>query len=364
MKHFFIPLLWLGLLTGLPGSAVGQALTLKERFQAADQNGDGKVTPKELARPALFKRLDKNDDGVVTIDELSVGQLTQTGDQSDDSKITRQVDLSYGKHASQKLDLYRPAEADQLPVMVYVHGGGWRKGDKRAVGEKAKFFCGNGWVFLSINYRLLPAGKHPANVQDVAKALAWVHDKIAKHGGDPSKIFLMGHSAGAHLVALVSTDQRHLKSFDKELSILKGVIPLDTNTYDIPKLMEGRSTGSYEIVFGNDPATWRDAAPISHVAADKNIPPFLICYSRGLGNFRNPLRAEQANAFARRLVDVGIAAEVVDASDRNHGEINARFGKSDDPKVTGKAKAFLEAILADDPPAQSRDHRSQDSTGK
>jgi acetyl esterase/lipase len=248
--------------------------------------------------------------------------------------------------------------------MVYVHGGGWRKGDKQAVGEKVEFFCGNDWLLLSINYRLLPDGKHPANVRDVAGALAWVHDNIAKHGGDPNRIFLMGHSAGAHLVSLVATDQRHLKSVNKELSILKGVIPLDTNTYDIPKLMQGRSIGSYKIVFGEDPETWRDAAPISHVAAGKKIPPFLICYSRGLGNLTNPVRAEQANAFAKRLTESDVSAEVVDASDRNHGEINSRLGKSDDQKVTGKAKAFVESILEDQAKAQSQNNRPQSSTDK
>ena len=91
--------------------------------------------------------------------------------------------------------------------MVYVHGGGWKRGDKSRVGEKVEFFTGRGWVFVSVNYRLLPEGAHPANVNDVARALAWVHDHATDYGGDPDRLFLMGHSAGAHLAALVATSE-------------------------------------------------------------------------------------------------------------------------------------------------------------
>src|SRR4030095_10355295 len=103
---------------------------------------------------------------------------------------------------AQSLDIYAPKAAQKLPVIVYIHGGGWGKGDKREVGAKPQFFTSAAWLLVSINYRLLPAGKHPANVEDVAKALAWVHSNIARHGGDPARLFVMGHSAGAHLAAL------------------------------------------------------------------------------------------------------------------------------------------------------------------
>jgi acetyl esterase/lipase len=115
------------------------------------------------------------------------------------------TDISYGDHPLQKLDLYLPDAPSKAPVMVYIHGGGWAKGDKAAVGLKPAFFNGKGWIFVSVNYRLLPEGKHPANVGDVALALAKVHDQVAEKGGDPGKLFVMGHSAGAHLAALVAT---------------------------------------------------------------------------------------------------------------------------------------------------------------
>jgi acetyl esterase/lipase len=242
----------------------------------------------------------------------------------------------------QSLDAYVPAAAGGAPVMVYVHGGGWRRGDKSQVGEKAGFFTSRGWLFVSVNYRLLPAGRHPANAQDVARGLAWVHEHATEFGGDPDQVFLMGHSAGAHLAALVATDDRLLKASGKDLSILQGVIALDTNTYDLPALMRSRASAYYGEVFGDDPAVWHDAAPINHVAAGKGIPGFAICYSRGMRDVPNPARRDQANAFAHALRAAGVPVLVVDASDRSHAEINAWFGEPDDD-VTVKAIAFLEA---------------------
>jgi len=260
-----------------------------------------------------------------------------------EERIVQGLDIAYGKHAMQRLDIHRLAEAKNAPVMVYVHGGGWRKGDKADVGKKVTFFGNQGWLFISINYRLLPDGKHPVNVQDVALALAWVHEHAAAHGGNPDQIFLMGYSAGAHLAALVATDERLLKAEGKDLSILKGIISLDTNVYDLPTLMQSVVSRYYGGIFGDDLQVWRDAAPLLHVAGGKGIPPFLICYSSGIGATPSPVRFEQANALAKKLKAVNIPVEVVDASDRNHREINAWFGWAKDD-VTRKALAFLEAL--------------------
>lgn len=258
--------------------------------------------------------------------------------------------IAYGEHDAQKLDLYFPEKAIDAAVMIYVHGGGWRKGDKKAVGQKVEFFTAQGWIFVSVNYRLLPEGSHPKNAEDIAVAVAWVQQNISQHGGDAGKLFLMGHSAGAHLVSLVATDGRQLKKAGLSLSDIKGVISLDTNAYDIPKLRATSSSPLYAVVFGEDLKIQQDASPQLHVEKGKGIPPFLICYSRGLGKRRNPTRPAAAAAFQAVLNKNGIAAEVLDASDRNHGEINARFGAADDKKVTARAKVFLERVLAGSKP--------------
>ncbi|MEM6917175.1 MAG: alpha/beta hydrolase, partial [Verrucomicrobiota bacterium] len=195
-------------------------------------------------------------------------------------------------------------------------------------------------------------GAHPANVEDVASALAWVHDHAAEYGGDPARIFLMGHSAGAHLAALAAVSGEPLAKAGKDRSIVKGVVPLDTNAYNIPRLMnEGGEF--YGQVFGEDPEVWRDASPISHIEEGVGIPPFLICYTRGMRVDLNAERPVQANGFAEALRASGIPATVVDATDRNHGEINAWFGAPDDERVTGAAIDFLEAILSDSSPTEA-----------
>jgi acetyl esterase/lipase len=244
--------------------------------------------------------------------------------------------------SAQSLDLYAPAGARGAPALVYVHGGSWSAGDKRAVGAKAEFFTASGWIFVSVNYRLLPEGRHPANVEDVARAIAWVHTNVVRYGGDPAKIVLMGHSAGAHLVALAATDARPLRQAGKTLEIVKGVIPLDTTAYDLPALMQ---TGAafYGRIFGTDPKVWRDASPAHHVVRGKGIPPFLIFYTRGMGaGESNPIRSGHANAFANVLRQAGVPADAVDATDRTHTEINQWFGRKDD--VTAKAMQFLNSL--------------------
>jgi len=257
---------------------------------------------------------------------------------------TVKTDVAYGDDPLQKLDLHLPDTPTNAPVMVYIHGGGWAKGDKAAVGLKPAFFNGKGWIFVSVNYRLLPEGKHPANVEDIALALAKVHNEVAEKGGDPGKLFVMGHSAGAHLAALVATNPKPLEQAGKSLKILKGVISLDTNAYDLPTLTGTAMKPFYDSVFGTDPELLKDASPRFHVAADKGIPPFLICYSRGMGRNAEPIRSGAAEAFSAALAKAGIPASVIDASDRNHGEINQWFGRSDDAMVTGKAWEFLEPL--------------------
>lgn len=257
---------------------------------------------------------------------------------------TVKTDVAYGDHPLQKLDLYLPDTPTKAPVMVYIHGGGWAKGDKAAVGLKPAFFNGKGWIFVSVNYRLLPEGKHPANVNDVAIALAKIHDEVAGHGGDPERLFIMGHSAGAHLAALVATNPKPLEKAGKSLALLKGVISLDTNAYDLPTLTGTAMKPFYDSVFGSDPEALKDASPQLHIAAGKGIPPFLICYSRGMGRKAEPVRSGAAEAFHAALAKAGIPSSIIDASDRNHGEINQWFGRSDDTKVTGRAWEFLDPL--------------------
>ncbi len=228
------------------------------------------------------------------------------------------------------LDLYAPATGRDHPVMVMIHGGGWRLGDKAhapIVRDKAPCFTGRGYLYASINYRLSPAVTHPVHVQDVAKALAWIVDHAAEYGGDPGRIFVMGHSAGAHLAALVATDDRRLKAEGKDLSPLRGVVLLDGAGYDIPKtIARGNAAALYRKAFTNDEAAWKDASPLLHVAPGKGIPPFLIVHAGNRAASR-----EQAVALAATLRESGVPAETLHAPDKDHGGINACIGTPGDP---------------------------------
>lgn len=316
-------------------------------FLKNDRDNDGRLSREEAGNARWFDRFDQNRDGYVSnVELLQIRQRMEEQPQPTEAfNVTR--DVAYGEHAQQKVDVYGPKSKEtDAPVMIYVHGGGWRIGDKTRVGQKADFFTGKGWILVSVNYRLIPGGEHPKNVEDVATAIAWVHENIAKAGGDPDAIFIMGHSAGCHLASLVATDEDPLEKAGKSLGVVKGVVALDTQAYDVPRLIkETRGTDLYTNAFTNDKATQRDASPMHHIEKEKGIPPFLICYSSGLTSFVNPMRGEQARDFAAALKKAGAQADVVDATDRNHSEINTRFGDAADKKVTGRAMRFLNGVL-------------------
>lgn len=243
----------------------------------------------------------------------------------------------------QSLDIYtaraagRGEQAEPKPVMIMIHGGGWRNGDKAnlpMVQYKAPHFVGSGYVYISINYRLSARPgdpQHPAHVRDCAKAIAWVHDNIDKYGGDPERIFVMGHSAGAHLAALVSTDRRRLGAEGKKLGIIKGTVCLDSAAYDIPRYVNVLGGGRgmrrlYENAFGTAEAAWKDASPRHHVAADQGIPPILFFHTG-----RRMAGEQLSNELVEALRKAGAPAQAVHAVDKDHAGINRCVGQPSDP---------------------------------
>ena len=237
-------------------------------------------------------------------------------------------------HPLQKLDIYYPPDTTPgpWPVMMYVHGGAWVTGDKSQVHYKDEFFTQRGYIFVSLNYRLAPKATWRDMAKDVATAIAWVYRNIAPRGGDSTRLFLMGHSAGAHLSALVATDESYLQASGLDLFVLKGVVLLDTRAYDIPALAD--STGQlpplYAPIFGDDPREWREASPIYHIAPNKGIPPMVIVWSRGT-RWGNPApREAAARRFAQALESAEVPTLLVDGSDYTHRELNVMFGAPGD----------------------------------
>ena len=188
------------------------------------------------------------------------------------------ADVAYGKDEKQRLDVYSAGGAKGAPVVVFVHGGEWTRGDKAAVSYKPKFLNESGVVFVSVNYRLTPSVRHPAHASDVAAALRWVHDHAEEVGGDPKKVVLMGHSAGCHLAALVGLDPRYLGEVKLKPSDLRGVVAWSGGAYDlVQKVKDGGAYADYiRKAFGDSEEAWRDASPLAHVEGAEAGPAFLL----------------------------------------------------------------------------------------
>ena len=242
-----------------------------------------------------------------------------------------------------QLDVYTPGTPGPHPVLVFIHGGSWRFGDKEMIGDKAVAFTGAGYVFVSINYRLSPAVQHPAHAQDCGKAVAWVHQNIAKYGGDPARLYVLGHSSGAHLAALISTDERYLKEAGASLSAIKGTVVLDGGGYDIPTMVNSGelfAKGRYKRAFSDDTNVWKDASPLNHVAKDKGIPPFLLVHAGDRKASR-----QQADELGEALKKAAVKTEYFDAPDKNHLSVNSSIGESGDA-TTKAILDFLDALGA------------------
>ena len=150
-------------------------------------------------------------------------------------------EFAYGADPKQRLDLVKPAGGAKAPVLLFVHGGGWSIGDKaHAAGGKARWANSNGWAFASANYRLVPQATVESQAADVASAIAWLRANAASQGLDPDRIVLMGHSAGAHLAALVGTDPRYLRAAGVPIDAVRGVVLLDGAGYDVPTQASAR----------------------------------------------------------------------------------------------------------------------------
>jgi acetyl esterase/lipase len=251
--------------------------------------------------------------------------------------VKRDIPYANPAHERQVLDVYSPKDAKNLPVIVWIHGGGWQTGDKKGVQLKPEAFTAKGFVFAAMNYRLLPTVEMSTLVADVAKAVGWVHTHAAEFGGDPKRLYLMGHSAGAQLAALLCTDERWLKAEGVPFAALKGCVPVDGDTFDIPAVIEVAETRwkthglppskyGHREKFGNDPAKHKDFSAVTHVAKGKGIPPFLILHVA-----EHPDTTAQAKRLANVLKDAGIPATLHGGKETSHGKINAELGKPDDP---------------------------------
>lgn len=252
-------------------------------------------------------------------------------------EVKRNIPYADKGEERQVLDVHAPKNAKNLPVVFWIHGGGWQTGDKSSVQLKPKAFNDRGFVFVSTNYRLLPKVDMATIIRDVAKAIRWTRDNIASHGGDPKRVLVMGHSAGAQLAAIVCVDDGYLKAEGLDLGFIKGCVPVDGDTFDVPAIIEVAETRwrvhglvpatyGHRLKFGNNPLMHKGFSAVTHVARDKGIPPFLIIHVA-----EHPDTSAQAVRLANALKSAGIPVALHGGRDTTHTRINADLGKPDDP---------------------------------
>lgn len=252
--------------------------------------------------------------------------------------------LSYGSDRLQRIDFWGGRGRD-APLVVFVHGGGWKRGDKRMMDGSAKLshWQSLGYAVASVNYRLVPDHTVEDQAADLSSAVAYLKENAARLGFDGRRIALVGHSAGAHLVAMVGTDPDYFRAAGLSHTDVRGIVPLDGACYDVGKqIAEGDRLmrRTYVQAFGTDPARQRRLSP-TYQAAAPNAPEFLILHvQRDDGE-------SQSRALAAALRRAGTPATVQGFDGRGlrgHREINRDLGEPDYP-ATPVVADFLERVF-------------------
>lgn len=229
----------------------------------------------------------------------------------------RKLTAAYGADQAQAVDVYVPPGAlRDAPVIVMVHGGAWKIGDKANTGSvenKLRHWLPKGYVFVSVNYRMLPQAMAYAQAQDVAAALRWTQAHAADWGASDRKVILMGHSAGAHLVALLSSRP------DMVGKPWAGTVVLDSAAMKVSTTMAGRHPKFYDEAFGSDPASWAQASPMDQWTPSA-VPMFLVCSTKRPDKPCDDARAFQALA-KRANVPMPVLSQPL-----THADVNRTLG--------------------------------------
>ncbi len=247
------------------------------------------------------------------------------------------------------LDVHAPADACDLPVWIWVHGGGYRTGDKaNQVADKVRLAREQGWILVSVNYRLTDPGeptsaRFPDHFDDVAAAVAWVHGSIARYGGDPDRIALFGHSAGADIVSNVATVPTYLRAHGLDLDALACAGPLDTEGFDKAGAGAADPDGErdqWQVALGNNPDYLAATSATLQVRPGIGIPP-MIGVVRG-----TPRRRLIEAAFLDTVRATGVDAVAIEAGTLTHGQVNSGIGRPGDTVMTAPVVAFLRDCFA------------------
>lgn len=248
--------------------------------------------------------------------------------------------IVYGNAPRQQINVYEPEGAvDDLPLVLFVHGGGWRAGNHNMVHAKPAHFGEQDIFFASTGYRVLPEAPVEDQARDVGLAVQALVGQASAVGFDPKRLVIMGHSAGAHLAALVAADPQYAgEAFDA----IQGVILLDGAGYDIAKnLAEAPPQGKFMIeeAFGIDPARHKALSPVTYIGAP-DAPNWLALYV----DTRAPAKA-QAEGLVEALSAAGQSAKAVAITGTDHGRMNRELGTEAGAAQTQAMDAFLAQLF-------------------
>jgi len=251
-------------------------------------------------------------------------QLLVEGEQ-DLSGLHTYRDINYIESAiyaddKDKLDIFMPEGQKDIPVILFFHGGALKAGTKLDGEALAARMKGFGIGVVSANYRLTPTVQHPGHVNDAAAAFAWAKENIHHYGGDPSRIYLSGHSSGAYLAVLLAMDPAHLQKQGLKIEAIKGVLPISPFLY-----VEETAKDRPKDVWGEDPNDWYKASVSLHIKSGK--PPMLMIYADGDEDWRR----EQNERFVTEMKSVGNESiDSLEVTNRDHFTIITHMNNEDD----------------------------------
>ncbi len=224
--------------------------------------------------------------------------------------------VAYGPDVRQRLDIYAPSNRDShLPILLFVYGGSWNDGARGNYAFAGRAFAAKGYLTLVMDYRLMPEHPFPSFVEDAARAVAWAEKQAAAYGGDPTRIFAVGHSAGAYDIALAVLDKHYLREAGADPAALRGIAtlagPFDFLPLDTKVTLE---------TFGKV-ADLAATQPINFARAD--APPFLLL----TGSNDTTVYPKNSRALARRMGDMGATVEIKEYADMDHTGIMLALAK-------------------------------------
>lgn len=349
----FLTLLFVGL-TSEAQRGLAPEEASKRLFQRNDSNKDGMLDrsefPKNLIR--LFPRVDADKNGRISLEEDIAFRKRQKGSGAPTGvKVLRDIEYSRVGDRVLPLDLYLPAKPQKpMPVVMWIHGGGWKGGSKGS-GGKARPMVDKGFAVVDVEYRLSGEAIFPAQIQDCKAAVRWVRANAGKYGFDPERIAVWGSSAGGHLVALLGTSGGEASfetdtNFDfssrvnlvidwfgpTELHLMnKHAVPGSTMDHDAPNSPESRLVGG-PIQEKPFISIARKASPVSYVSADD--PGFLIVH----GDQDKLVSYKQSVVLHRALLKAGVKSDLQIVKGGNHG---FRLGEKKADLLAQEAFEFL-----------------------